>query len=542
MPTITNAGAVPFLPTELLAKELATATTLAPGLTADLPGSLIEDLASTATGAMVVNDQAVTDLINSLSPTMANPFILYQLGQAYGVQQGIGSNTSVYVTFVSPNIGFTIIRGFVISDGTNQFIVQNGGVIEADGQSEPLFCLATNSGTFSVPVGTVTQIITSLPSTVTLMCVNQVAGIPGQTEQSIQSYQGQVVQAGQATALGVPQFIKTQLRRVVGVKAHLIAVKASGSKWEVICGGGDPYAVAYAIFTGVCNINELIGSTLIAHTITNAYGAVVTANLNHGYTSGVTIEFTGATGMSGINSVPFIVRNLTQNTFELDVAIATASWATGTATITTTEPHNLPTGTTANGKIYGMTPTAYNGTFTLTKVDSVTFTYPLASNPGTATIFGYTPFTTTSSGTYTNDSATITPNLRNVTVSINDFPDTYNIVFVNPPVQSVDIDIAWNTISTNYVSPDAIANAVAPNIVTYINAIGVGEPINIYDMQDIFRVSVASLLSANLISKILFTVIINGIVTAPVVNTGVVFGDPESYFETGLGNIVIAQV
>ena len=91
MAQITTAGAIPAQPTDLLNAEIAAATALAPGLTANLPGSLVEDMASTAAGAVVIQDQAFVDLVNSISPATANPSILYQLGQVYGVQQGQGS-------------------------------------------------------------------------------------------------------------------------------------------------------------------------------------------------------------------------------------------------------------------------------------------------------------------------------------------------------------------------------------------------------------------------------------------------------------------
>lgn len=540
MPTITNQGATPLLPTELLDAELTAAIALAPGLTTDLPGSLVEDMASTATGATIVIDQATTDLINSISPLSANAFLLYQLGQVYGVQQGVGSNTSVFVTFSSPDIGYVINPGVVVSDGTNQYVVQDGGVIETSGQSDPLFCLSTTSGTFSVPIGTVTQIISSIDSSITIGCINLVTGVPGKSAQSIEDYRAQVIQAGQATAQGVPQFLKTQLNKVNGVQPNLVSVRASGTQWEVIVGGGDPYAVANAILIGIPDIFNLIGSTLIAAGITNAYPAVVTTNLNHGYSTGQVVQMTGGAGMSGINAIPFTIINLTQKTFSLNVAITSLVWSASVVTVTTANPHGLPAGT-SSGNIYNAAPAAYSGAFTFTRTGANTFTYPLVSNPGAATQTGYTGFDSVTSGTYTASSAVLTPNLRNITVSLNDYPDAYNITFVNPPQQIVGISMTWNTIATNFVPASAVALAGAPAIAAYINLIPVGQPINIFDMQIAFLNSIKSLLDVTLVSKMLFTVTINGIVTAPVANTGTIYGDPESYFNTNVAAITIAQ-
>jgi hypothetical protein len=497
-------------------------------------------MASTATGALVVIDQAVSDLINSISASTANPSVLYALGSALGVAQGQGSNTSVYVTFVSPNIGFVIIPGFVVSDGTNQYIVQDGGVIGTSGQSNPLFCVSMQSGSFAVPIGTVTQIITSLPSTITLTCLNQVSGLPGASLQSMQSYQAQVIQAEQATCQGVPQFLKTQLQDVPGVQPNLVAYRPSGASWEIICGGGDPYAVANAILTGVPDINNIVGSTLLAASISNAYPALVTTNLNHGFTTGQVINIAGATGMAGINSIPFVALVDSENTFSLNVEITSLVWSGGVVTVTTANPHGMPAGTLA-GNIYAALPVAYSGAFTFTRTGTNTFTYPLASNPGAATANGYTGFDSASSGAYNANTGLITPNLRNITVSINDFPDTYTITFVNPPVQTVTVGLTWNTISLNYVSSVAIAAAGVPAIAAYINGIFVGQPINIFDMQTAFLTAISSLVQITLISKMIFTVTINGITTAPNTNTGVIYGDPESYFEITNSSISIVQ-
>ena len=439
MAQLTTAGAVPTSPTDLLNAEIAAATALSPGLTANLPGSLVEDMASTATGAVVIQDQAFVDLVNSISPYTANPFILYELGAVYGVPQGIGSNTSVYVTFIGTP-GFVISAGFVVSDGTHQYTIRDGGIVSASGQSAALYCLANSAGSWAVPVGTVTTIITSIPSGVTLTCTNESAGVPGATAQTIQSYQAQVIQAGQAIATGMPTFLKTQLQKVSGVQPNLISVRQpSGTAWEIIVGGGDPYEVANAIYTGLFDISNLTGSTFLVTGITNAYPAVVTINLNHGYTTGQIVQITVETGMSNVNGNNFVAIVVDEKTFSLNVEISTITWSGGTVTVTTASPHGLPSGTTS-GTIYGCTPTAYNGSYTFTRTGASTFTYPLASNPGTATVLGYTPFDSASQGAWTSGGV-VTPNFRNVTVSINNYPDTYNITFVNPPPQTVTVTL-----------------------------------------------------------------------------------------------------
>jgi len=464
MAQITSAGAIPASPTDLLNAEIAAATALAPGLTANLPGSLIEDMASTATGAVVVQDQAFVDLVNSISPTTANPSILYQLGQVYGVQQGQGSNTSVYVVF-SGLAGFVIPIGFTVSDGTYQYTVQDGGIIASSGQSSPLYCLATVQGSWAVPIGTVTQIITSVPAGFTLTCTNPSAGLPGLTAQSIASYQAQVMQAGMVTAQGVPTFIKSQLQKVVGVQPNLISIRlVSTNQWEIICGGGDPYQVANAIFNSVPDISNLVGSTLSVTNITTANPGVVTTDLNHGFATGQVIT------------------------------------------------------------IAGVNPTWFNNTYTITVISEKTFSLGV----------------TTVGHSYVSGGV-VTPNLRNVTVSIDDYPDTYSITFVNPPAQTVSATITWNTISTNLISPSSVATLAAPAIANYINSIPVGQPINTFELQEAFQMAVVGILSVAQISKIDYVVAINGIDTSPTAGTLLIYGDPESYFATNAGLVTVVQ-
>jgi hypothetical protein len=536
---VNSSGLQPTLPTTLQNELITLVAATNPGYTANLPGSLIEDISSTDVGALTLIDQARVDLFNSITPYTANSFLLNQLGQIYGVQQGVGSNTSVYVIF-SGTPGFVIPIGFTVSDGNYQYTVQDGGIVATDGQSTSLYCLATSQGSWAVPANTVTEIITSVPGGITLTVDNPTDGLPGLIAQPLEDYRAQVIQAGLAVSTGMPTFLKTQLQNVSGVQARLIAVRIVGTNiWEIIVGGGDPYEVGNAIFTGLFDISNIVGSDLQVTAITNAYPAVVTTNLNHGYTTGQAVVITGETGMSNVNGNTFIAIVLSANTFSLNCKITSMTWATGTVTVTTTSPHGLPNGTSA-GTIYGVTPIAYNGSYTLTKTGTSTFTYPLVSNPGAVTTQGYTGFDSVTQGTYTSG-GNITPNVRNITVSINDYPDSYNITFVNPLQQSVEIILLWNTISTNYVSPTAVAELGNPAIVNYINSIFVGQPINVFELQNVFQMAIETIIPATLLSRMEFSVIIDGNIVAPTSGTGLVYGDSESYFLTNTASVIINQ-
>lgn len=396
---MTQAGAQPTPPKTLLSNLISRVAAKVPGYTANLPPGLITDLAGTATGAIALIDQARVDLINSCSPYGANIPLLMQLGNIYGVQQGEGTNTSVYVVF-SGLPGFPIPKGFTVSDGNNQYSVVRDTVIPTSGQTAPVYCLATSEGSWAVPAGSVTQVITSVPNTQKVTCTNLTAGLPGAGEQSYASYRSQVMQSGMQTVQGTPTCFRTELEKVEGVQENLVSYRqAALGKWVAVVGGGDPFEVAYAVYKAVPDISVLTNDV---------------------------------------------------------------------------------------------------------------------SNPSGAPV-------------------------EKKTVQISVYPDTYTLPYVVPSSQNATVLITWNTASTTYIDPDGIAKAVQQPVADYVNAIAVGEPVNLFEIQDIFMQSVASLVSASLISMIQVQIGINGAIKPPDANSSLVYGDTYSYFSTSASQVQVKQ-
>jgi Ubiquitin-activating enzyme E1 FCCH domain/Baseplate J-like protein len=459
-------GMVPAQPANVQSALLASVAATNPGYTANLPGTLIEDISSTDVAAILACDSALVDLVNSITPYGANQFLLNQLGQIYGVQQGQATNTSVYVVF-SGSAGYVIPAGFVVSDGTYQYIVQDGGIVATSGTSAPLYCLASSSGSWAVPANTVTTIATSVPSGVTLTVSNPNPGTPSAGAQPISDFRTQVLIAGLAASTGMPRYLKTQLGNVAGVQNNLVSVVQSGTNWKVIVGGGgDPYQIAYAIYSGLFDTANLVGSVMSVTAASAASAAVITTSINHGFVTGATITIAGATGMTGING-------------------------TWTATV--------------------LTPTTFS-----------------------------IPYNSTSAPSYTGGGV-VTPNNRNQSITITDYPNTYTIPFVVPPLQTVSVSLTWNTIATASVSATAVASLGSAAIVSYINSISVGYPINVFEMQNVFQIAISSILQPQFLTRMVFAVYINGILTNPASGTGAIYGDPESYFSTNSTLVTIAQ-
>ena len=462
---MTSAGLQPANPTTVQQTLIANVASTNPGYTV-LPAGLIEDVSSTDVGAIVLVDAALVELVNSISPATANPYIAGLLGQQAGILPGVGYNTNVDVVFTGPP-GLVIAEGFVVSDGANQYATQDSAIIGSSGSSPSVYCLAQLAGSFAVPANTVTQLITGFPSAYSVTVTNPNAGIPGVGVETAPAYQARVVQAGLAVSQGMTTTLRTALQQVSGVSARLVSVRQQTNQWEIIVGGGDPYQVANAIFLGLFDISTLVGSTLAVTGITQANPGVVTTDLNHGYTTGKVIEIEGIVGMTELNNVSLTATVITPTTFSI-----------------------------------GVNTTGY-----------------------TAYVSG----------------GMVTPNLRNEVVNINDYPDTYAVPFVIPPQQIVGIIVTWNTFANNFISPAAISQAAQPAIVSYINNLVVGQPLNLLEIQQTFQDAIASILPSQQLVSLTFSVTVNGIATSPEAGTSIIPGDPESYFFATAANIVIVQ-
>lgn len=321
--TFSSAGPVSTPPATLNQELIDYVAAQVPDYTADLPGGLIEDLSSTGTGILVSVDQARIEAVNNLSPSTSNPFILNQQGAMFGIPQGIGSNTNVLVVFTGP-VGYVIPSGFIVSDGTYQYRIVDGGAIGSSGSTASLYAVATQSGSWTPLQNTVTTIVTSVPSGYTLTVNNPVSGVPGLAPQSVQSYRAQILNKFSAVAQGFGTYLESLLVQVPGVIPRLVAIRQVTNGWEVICGGGDPYEVAGTIYLGTLDLSTLQGSATTSRNVLASiisppnnysviyvnppltqFSMVVTWNtISPSFTSGTQVDQLGQTAMANyINSL-----------------------------------------------------------------------------------------------------------------------------------------------------------------------------------------------------------------------------------------------
>jgi len=320
LPTVmAPSGLQPIPPTTIEQNLVASVSATNPGYTANLPGTLIEDISSTDVAAIVEMDSFRVELLNSITPFGANAFLCNQLGQIYlGNNAGLHGSTvtSVNVVFSGP-AGYIIPIGFLVTDGTFQYSVQEAAIIGAvTGNSLPVTAFGTVSGSWAVLAGTVTQLVTSVPSGFNVTVTNPAPGTPGLAAETESEFRTRVLQAGLAASQGMPRFLKTLVGNVPGVQQNLISVlQQTTGGWEVIVGGGDTFQVALAIFQAIGDPSTIVGSVMSITNITQANPAVVTTALNHGYSNGQIVTAFNVLGMYQINGVPLTVTVIDEKNF-----------------------------------------------------------------------------------------------------------------------------------------------------------------------------------------------------------------------------------
>ena len=464
---MTAQGLQPASPQDLRSQLIALVSASSPDYTANLPGTLIEDISSTDVYALIESDSFLVDLVNSVTPFGANAFLLGQLGILYGIDQQPITNTSVYVVFTGPP-GYVIGQGFVVSDGTYQYVCQDGGIIGVDGNSLPIYALATVGGSWPVNPGTVVQLGSSVPANMNVSVTNPVSGVPSTTGEPISVFRERCFTAGLAATTGMARYLKTLVGNVPGVQNRLISVQQNGDQFVIIVGGGDAYQVAYEIWQADFYTPGLAGATIEVAGVSNTNPVIVYTADNHNLETGDIEVIHGAVGVDYLNDQALPITVLTAKSFSVPLD-----------------------GTTWGHWQYG----------------------------------GF-----------------VSPNPINMYVTINDYPDTFLIPYVNPPIELVNITVTWISNSPNFVSPTAIAQAVTPAIVDYINSLPAGTtPINLNVMTQIFLESISTILPGEYVIDIQWTISIGGVGAAPVPGTQVIFGDRYSYFYTENGRVIVSE-
>jgi len=130
---------------------------------------------------------------------------------------------------------------------------------------------------------------------------------------------------------------------------------------------------------------------------------------------------------------------------------------------------------------------------------------------------------------------------RNVSVTLTDGPDSYNIVYVEPPAQTVTCAVTWQTNLANFTATEQVNQLAAQALVAYFNSIPVGQPINLNVMDSVFAQSVAGIIPAANITALSYVITVNGSDVSPESGTQIVLSDSESYYSAASNAVTVQQ-
>jgi len=294
---ISNQGRVSAQPSDMYNTVITNATALSPGLTTNLPGSLIADVVETGVAQCLVSDSAATELINSISPRTANMAVLNQIGQVVlgplGVV-GAAANSSVNVVFSAP-ANSVIPAGFIVSDGTNQFVTQHASVTSSGGVTTPVYCIASSATGITVAANTVTTVVSAQPPLYTITVNNPLPGAAGTGTELPNDYRNRIVTANAAPVGSAPSVIRSQIASIPGVVNRTIRVLQLPAGAGIMVAGGDPALIAGAIY------NSGFFAPLLGISVNNLVQVTGTTNvqmkfsLAHHFSPGSTLVVTGET-------------------------------------------------------------------------------------------------------------------------------------------------------------------------------------------------------------------------------------------------------
>ena len=198
---------------------------------------------------------------------------------------------------------------------------------------------------------------------------------------------------------------------------------------------------------------------------------------------------------------------------------------------------NLVHGFTAGQVVY------ITGIVGMTALNGIALTVtPVAGDPFSFTIgVNTTGYATYVSGGIVSTSLSSITIPRDELISIYNTPDTYTIPYVIPIQQPVIMGVTWNTSATGIISNSTITALAAQPICDYVNSLGPGQPINLYELQYIFQEAVVSVIPTPFVTHIQFDIAINGVTVTPSAGTYVVSADPEGYYYMTTANITFTQ-
>lgn len=253
---IGNNGIIKDTPNEILERITNKASKEAEGFE-NLPSGIQNNLLQESVLLELEIQDMLSNVMNSISPSYANDFILKELGEVFGLKMKDKARPNTVVTFYGL-AGVIIPEGTEISnkDKSKKFITVKSGIINITGETS-IYCEGADYYDTSAPANTLNIMVTQILNVDRCTNKNDVTEtIPAET---IEQFRARFQTKALSNKMGTVSALTYALKAIKGVNERLCTNKPSQileggvrkAVLEVIAGGGDDYEIALAIFNSV---------------------------------------------------------------------------------------------------------------------------------------------------------------------------------------------------------------------------------------------------------------------------------------------------
>lgn len=250
---IGNTGVIKDDPTVIRERLLNQAIEKVKGFT-NLPSGIQNNLLDESVLDIAEIQDMLANVMNSISPSYANDFIVRELGAAFGLKIKDKALSNTTITFYGLP-GVVIPEGVAIgnADGSKKFITTKSDIINAAGQVS-IYCEGADYYDTPTPANTLNVLLNKVLNVTS--CTNLNNAVESTPAETISEFRGRFQTRAQANRSGTVATLDNALKEVEGTVDRLCTYKDSqiikdGVKEaviEVVVGGGNDYQVALAIF------------------------------------------------------------------------------------------------------------------------------------------------------------------------------------------------------------------------------------------------------------------------------------------------------
>lgn len=253
---IGNTGVIKDDPTVIREELLNQAIEKVEGFT-NLPSSIQNNLIDESVLDISEIQDMLANVMNSISPSYANDFIVRELGAAFGLKIKNQALPNTTITFYGLP-GVVIPEGLEVgnADGSKKFITTKSDIINANGQVS-IYCEGADYYDTPTPANTLNVLLNQVLNVTS--CTNLNDAVESTPAETISEFRTRFQTRAQANRSGTVATLDNNLKEIEGTVDRLCTYQASqiieeGVKEaviEVVVGGGDDYQVALAIFNSV---------------------------------------------------------------------------------------------------------------------------------------------------------------------------------------------------------------------------------------------------------------------------------------------------